>query len=96
MKISYTSINDSLLKIIKEVKIEHEYYETVLLTNWSNIVPVSISRVSKPLTVEEGKLHLLVTSELWKKELQLRKDDLLKLINANLANPFIKDIIFKG
>lgn len=60
---------------------------------WSEIVGAEINRLTFKRYVDNGKLHVYLSSAAVKQELAYRRDNLLKHINNAVGREIINDII---
>lgn len=89
-----SSITSTLNSILKQYNMEQEYKETFIKKNWNKLLNSQISKVSKPVSFENGLLTLQVESKQWKQEFKNNKESLLKMINESFENMEVKDIGF--
>lgn len=64
------------------------------LNLWAEVVGPSIARNTTPEKVEHGVLYIKTKSSPWRQELQLRKQEIIKQLNAAIQHSAIKDIRF--
>ncbi|MGB9770045.1 MAG: DUF721 domain-containing protein [Caldisericum sp.] len=76
MKIIKSGINEFLEKrgLLKKIK---GFYPIV---KWDEIVGEQLAKYTKPLKYQDGTLTIGVTSPLFKRELEIMKDDLIRMI----------------
>ncbi len=92
MKRGFSPLKEHLGKLLKEYQLEHPFTEFELKQNWSVCVPKQIATVTTPEKVENGVLFIRVTNDLWKKEINIRKKELMKMINSALSSEKIKEL----
>ena len=68
-------------------------YEAI--TKWEEIVGPKVAAVTIPERVSHGNLIVKVTSSVWKYELTMRKQEILKKIHQVTGSLEIKDIQWK-
>lgn len=65
------------------------------MQQWPEIVGEAISRRAKATRLEHGKLYVSVDRATWRNELMLRKNDILRKVNAAARRKIVSDIIFR-
>jgi len=94
MKQNFKPINDALKNIINKYHLEESYYESMIINDWNKIIINKLVDVIIPMKLEKQILSLKVKSEAWEKELNSKKQDLIKMINAQVEPYEIIDINF--
>tara|TARA_Y100000741_G_C17795680_1_gene371797 strand:+ start:158 stop:433 length:276 start_codon:yes stop_codon:yes gene_type:complete len=61
---------------------------------WDTIVGVSISSVTKVERVESGTLIVKVETSVWRQELHMQKEQVIKKLNKKIGAETIKEIRF--
>ncbi len=92
MKRGFSPLKESLGKLLKEYQLEHPFSEYEVNHNWNTCVPKQIAMVTTPEKIENGVLFIRVTNELWKKEINIRKKELMTMINNALTTEKIKEL----
>ena len=87
-------IGRALKKIIKKEGLEKEINQQKAIDLWEEVVGKKIRENTEPIEVQFGVLIVKVKSSVWKQELQLQKDDIIKLLNRKLIKTMIKDLRF--
>lgn len=85
-------IFDSLFKDI--VGEENSIFLT-LEKNWTNIVGEIIAKNVKPIRFSNNTLFLATTSSVWRTEINIRTEEIKKLINSYLEDCKIENIIVR-
>ncbi len=79
--------------LLKEHQIEDPIQKYQALTLWSSVVGQSISDVTKPQRISDGKLFIQVQNDAWRQELFYHKRDILQKLNFALGSNLVKDIV---
>ena len=61
-------------------------------TFWKNVVGEAVSLVTKAEKVEAGTLIVKVESSVWRQELHMQKEDIIKKINKKIGTRAIREI----
>ena len=78
---------------MNEYGLDDQYLDNYMRANWSKIVNKALSAVAEPVKVKNRVLTIRTISEFWKRELDEKKDSLLKMINSTDIPERIEDII---
>ncbi len=78
------------IQAILEDMLQHYPWETAHATRlmgqvWADTAGPTIARNSRLVKVQQGTLHLAVTTGMWSQELQFMKPDLIRRLNDRLA-----------
>ena len=87
-------IRGTLKKLIKKQGFEKEINQQKAIDFWGEIVGKKINENTEPLEVRFGVLTVKVKNPVWRQELQLQKDNIIKKINKKLIKTTIKDLRF--
>jgi predicted nucleic acid-binding Zn ribbon protein len=71
------------------------YHEYRTLQIWNSVVGEAISSATSIERFSNGELFIRVKNPSWRMELNFRKQDILTKLNAALATPLVKAIIFR-
>ena len=91
----YKEIGIKTLKpflIKKEIKSALNQESAVIL--WGAIVGKNVSSVTKAERVESGALIVRVETSVWRQELHMQKNEIIKKINKKIGTTAIRDIRF--
>ncbi len=61
---------------------------------WDTVVGKTVSSVTKAERVESGTLIVRVETSVWRQELHLQKEEVIKKINIKIGTTAIRDIRF--
>ena len=87
-------IGGALKKLIKEEGIENEINQQKAIDLWGDVVGQKIKENTEPIEVQFGIMTVKTKNPVWKQELQLQKEDIIKSINKKLMKTKIKDLRF--
>ena len=87
-------IRGTLKKLIKKQGFEKEINQQKAIDLWGEIVGKKINENTEPLEVRFGVLTVKTKNPIWRQELQLQKDNIIKSINKKLIKTTIKDLRF--
>lgn len=81
-------------QILRRVVGPNAIKEHDAMHQWNRVVGESISQYAVPTRVVNGVLHVSVVNSVWRQELMMRKNELLKKYQLFTGQQIIKDIIF--
>tara|TARA_B100001248_G_scaffold12558_1_gene8241 strand:+ start:20321 stop:20596 length:276 start_codon:yes stop_codon:yes gene_type:complete len=87
-------ISGALKKLIKKEGIENEINQQKAIDLWGDVVGQKIKENTEPLEVQFGILTVKTKNPVWRQELQIQKEDIIKSINKKLVKTMIKDLRF--
>ena len=87
-------IGKALNSFVKDSKIEKGLEQHKALGLWPIIVGDKIAENTEAESVESGVVWVSVKNPVWRQELQLQKDQIIKKLNKALMKKIIKDIRF--
>lgn len=87
------SIGESLKHILKDYNLEARFNEQFIVQNWTSIIKNPMVNILKPVRLEESVITLQAISESWKKEMMLKKKEIIKIINSSQDKIKIDDVL---
>ena len=87
-------IGGTLKKLIKKEGLEKEINQQKAIDLWEEVVGQKIKENTEPIEVQFGIMTVKTKNPVWKQELQLQKEDIIKSINKKLIKTTIKDLRF--
>ena len=87
-------ISGALKKLIKKEGIENEINQQKAIDLWGDVVGQKIKENTEPLEVQFGIMTVKTKNPVWRQELQIQKEDIIKSINKKLVKTMIKDLRF--
>ena len=81
--------------MLRDTGMEETAKKYEAITKWEEIVGPKVAAVTIPERVSHGNLIVKVTSSVWKYELTMRKQEILKKIHQVTGSLEIKDIQWK-
>lgn len=88
-------LSGSLDKVLRRLGLKKRVKERKALQVWQEAAGSKLARCTRPLTVKEGILFVLVANSSWAQHLTFFKPNLLQKINHRLQGNIIKDIHFQ-
>lgn len=88
-------ISDVVGDMCQVLGMTEAYHQYKTLQIWHSVVGDAISTATSIERFSNGALFIRVKNPSWRMELNFRKQDILTKLNAALATPMIKEIIFK-
>ncbi len=89
------SIQTLLGGLLKDRRMLASMRRVMVMSLWDQVVGALVAQKSWPLKVEEGVLHVGVTSHTWADELHLLKPQILSRYRQLLGRSALKDVAFR-
>ncbi len=86
---------EALRDLASRLGIEGKLSQYSVITSWEEVVGEQIARVAVPQRVDNGTLLVSVASAPWRAELSLRRQEILRKVNAHAGGEVIRDIRFR-
>ena len=87
-------IKEALRSFVQKEGLDKGIQEQKAINVWPEVVGENISANSLPKSINSGILIVEVSNAVWRQELQLQKNTIIKKINNVLTKKIIKDIRF--
>ena len=87
-------LKKAIEKAIKGAGIKSSLDQEAAIIFWNNIVGEAVSSVTTAKKVESGTLTVRVETSVWRQELQMQKEEIIKKINKKIGTRAIRDIRF--
>ena len=87
-------IKEALRSFVQKEGLDNGIQEQKAISVWPEVVGENISANSLPKSINSGILIVEVSNAVWRQELQLQKNTIIKKINNVLTKKIIKDIRF--
>lgn len=62
---------------------------------WGDILPQNIALNTKPVKIQNNILFLIVKNHVWASEINIRKGEILNLLNQKIGQDLIENIIIR-
>lgn len=89
------SIGAVIQQWLRENKLEAKLQETSIPQYWLEIVGESVARHARVETIDKGKMYVSVESAVWRKELSLRREEILKKVNEYYGSEIVKELVLR-
>ena len=94
MSKEFKSLSSTLNNIIRKYNLDESYADYNVIENWNAIVNNNISKIIKPIKIENHILYLQAKTDSWKKESESLKIKIIETVNVKLYPYQIEDINF--
>lgn len=88
------SLKAAIDKFLKKAGIEKTVAQNAAISKWEEAVGEVIASNATPIEVQYGRLIVKASTPVWRQELQLQKNEILKKINKSIGKNVIKEIQF--
>ena len=88
-------LTNVLQELIADMGIGRKLDETRALEMWTELAGQHINRHTTRTWVRNGRLHVAVSSSVWRHELHLQRSQWLKRLNEALGKEVISEIVFR-
>ena len=90
-----SSLKDILSQYLHERGLENVVKEASIPELWNEIVGSNAVKHTKVVRYEHKQLTIEVDSSVWRTELRLRSDELMKRMNERLGIELVREIILR-
>ena len=90
----FKNVSQILNRILQQYNLKDDLYEKQLISDWEVIVGKQIAKQCKVKFLKNGTLFLESKDKVWKQELDMRRDELLNLVQNKLKSSLVKNIKF--
>ncbi len=88
------SIKELIFQYFKNAGLEDKFEQYFALAYWHKVVGKEIARHTEPFRVSNGVIFVRVDEDVWRKELQYMKMDIIQKLNKELKKEVVRDIKF--
>ena len=89
-------VSQAFYKILKSYGLTDQFYGWSVINNWSEIVGSEIARRAKAVSFEEGCLYISIADDVWRQQLSMKYDELLKKIHSQPYGHVVKELKMIG
>lgn len=82
--------------VSNEVKNSKNIMESIVKSNWPDIVGNVLAKKSAPYFIKNRILYVSVENSIWTQQMQFLKNDIIEKINSFLNGAYISDLVFKN
>lgn len=94
VKRGFKDIQAILNKMLINYNLDGPVKRQILIDNWDTIAGKNLAEKCNPIKIENRVLFLKAKNSVWRNELKLRENDLLKIIHEKTGNKLIMNIKF--
>jgi predicted nucleic acid-binding Zn ribbon protein len=88
-------LGDVLKGLVDDLGIASRISEYDAVLQWDSIVGEHIAKVAQAERIAQGVLVVRVKTSTWRHELNMRKQEMISLLNRSLGMDAVKDIRFR-
>ena len=88
-------LGEVLDELIDALGIRSKLREQGVFSMWDGAVGERIAQIAQPTRIVRGTLFVSVKSGVWRNELNMRKQEIVRRLNETLAEEIVKDIKFQ-
>ncbi|GAB1449368.1 MAG: DUF721 domain-containing protein [Bacteroidetes bacterium] len=88
-------LKDLIQGFLKDNKLGKQLKEANLISDWEKIAGPLISRHTRKMYVNQGKLYLYMDSAPLKQELHYQRSQLLSLVNEYFGDAYVDEVIVR-
>lgn len=88
-------VSVALETAVKELGIERKLKEQEVILRWKEIVGDAVARHSVPGKIENGLLRIHVPDAVWRQEIQLAREQMIRKINRAVGWQVVREIIVR-
>lgn len=87
-------VGSTVEKMLKKYGLWQGYQQYLAVENWSDVVGLPLSSVTRSESISRGVLRVNVKDSVWAYHLSLLKPKLIEQLNNHIGNKVVKDIFF--
>ncbi len=88
------SLKEAIKQLLKVYRLDDKLNEVRLINSWEKVVGKMISRHTGNIYIKKKKLFVSVDSAALKNELSYSKENIIRMLNAEVGVKTIDEIIF--
>ena len=88
-------LSEALNQWISSRGVKGPFAQGRIVAAWEDLLSEQMRRHITSSRVRGDKLHVIVSSTVWRQELHARREDWCRRLNKELGSDVIKDIIFR-
>jgi predicted nucleic acid-binding Zn ribbon protein len=81
IKNNFKPLGSVLQAVVKKHHLEDEYYLSMILQKWDEIVDSRITKIAQPVKLEGAGLTLKVETKAWQEEIKKYSQEIIESIN---------------
>lgn len=85
-------LNDVIGRLLKAYGLEDGYYAAAVVTHWEKMMGPAVSKRTKQVKIENGKLIIVLDSAALRHELSFAKEKIAARINKEIMPGLIKEV----
>jgi predicted nucleic acid-binding Zn ribbon protein len=89
------ALDAALVRFTASLGITRKLREVGVITHWDRLVGEQIAKVTRPQRMENGVLHVTVSSAPWRAELTMRRAEIIEKINGIAGTKVVREIRFR-
>ena len=89
------SLGDVINRMLKVYRLKSGLTETILRSDWKEIVGELIAKHTKDIKVKDGKLFIQVDSAALKQELHYQREEIAGNVNKHLEEDLVKEVVIR-
>lgn len=87
------NIGDVILRYLRQSQLETPLNEYRLMQSWGQVVGDRVSRLTSDLRIYNQKLYVHIGSPIVRSDIQMRKSEIVRNLNASIKAQVIVDIV---
>ena len=88
-------VAQAIAEVTAALGIDEKLRRYAVITGWAETVGEQIAHVTHPQRLENGILHVSVTTAPWRAELSLKRLEIIEKLNRVAGSKVVKDIRFR-
>ncbi len=89
------SIGSIIQQWLRQNNLEEKLHETSIPQYWLEIVGESVARHAKVETIDKGRMFVRVESAVWRNELVMRREEIIRKVNEYFGAELIKELVLR-
>lgn len=89
------TIGSIIQQWLRENKLEEKAQQTAVPHYWIEIVGETVARQTRVETIDKGRMYVAVESAVWRNELAMRRDEIVKKVNEYFGAELVKELVLR-
>jgi predicted nucleic acid-binding Zn ribbon protein len=89
------SLKEVLKELVETYRLKSNLNQSRIKSAWGQLMGPSIARYTKDIKVRKHTLYLTVESAALRQELSFGKEKIMKILNEELGEEFIREVVIR-
>ncbi len=90
-----TPLGAVIQMLMKQAGLDKKVKEYAVLEQWNEVVGEFAAKATTAKKLEHGRLIVTLVSPVWRSEIMLRKDEIIRVLNEKAGSEVVKEIVIR-